>query len=74
LFHKTSSFTHNFSKDRHLSDRQNRTPLMLAAAAEHRDIVRVLGDEAALCRIRNGCGGGRTVAGLEGPQVLEMVV
>jgi hypothetical protein len=34
----------------------------------------VLGDEAALCRIRNGCGGGRTVAGLEGPQVLEMVV
>ena len=33
-------------QDRHLSDRQNRTPLMLAAAAEHRDIVRVLGNEA----------------------------
>ena len=38
---------------------------MLAAAAEHRDIVRVLGDEAA-----GGCG----VAGFEVPEFLEMVV
>ena len=51
--HPTVSFSHDTdldafapTQDRHLSDRQNRTPLMLAAAVEHRDIVRVLGDEA----------------------------